>query len=157
MISELLYTESPETMTPRVLDWVHIQDDGSEQPRRGVLWAEGPRWNRHETLWAAVQWSRTRWAYALVVRPARRHRTRGGKGRYVDPGEFYSDAHSLAHATGPAAPWRRDGWGGQPKSTRLRRVDGWEQETAIDWDRWVGWKLKTELPTFIYKTLSNEG
>jgi hypothetical protein len=154
MINELLHTESYGEASSRTLTWVHVQDDGGEQPRRGVLWAEGPRLKHGETLWAAL-WLAGGWRFDLVVRPARRHRTRGGQGRYVDPGEYYSDAHSTALAA--YAPWRREGWGGQAKSAALRRADGWEREPSTDWDRWVGAKLHTELPQHIYNALSNEG
>lgn len=166
MAISLVYAQSQEETIPAEIRWVQIEPDGREHPRRGVAWAEGPKLRQGSTIWvredAGAHGHGRR--FALVVQPTRRHRTRGGVGRFVDPLERYEDQSTSTAAT--AAPWRREGWGGQPRSrpVRMRESRLFDPEMPpvvvrdenVPWERWFG-KFTPALPLSIYNALSTEG
>lgn len=115
------------------LSWIRIDGDGGESRRRGVLWCHGPALRTGEIFWAVCGA-----CYVPVLAVHRRHRSRGGRGRWMDPGEAYTDSCVAREAM--AAPVVRDeGWGGAGRRTSLQRADGREAgEPAPPWRRWAG-------------------
>lgn len=139
--------------------YIRIEPTGREAAATAEAWGEGPKVSgKGEIVWC-VSPERT-WVPVLVS--ARRHRSRGKRGRWMDPGEAYTDPQVAQDAL--RAPVERPGWPGKA-SPPLWRTEGGRkvQERAVQppWRRWAGpgdrcIRVK-ELPTDVYKTLSGEG
>lgn len=152
-----LSTESDISLGSALL-YVRINDQGHEAQQPAVAWAWGPKIaGLGEVLWCV-----SRGQFVGVVVVSKRHRTRGGLGRYVDPGERYTD--SWARSRAAQQPIERDGWGLPKEPVLWRTEDGRKVGERRQRPPWRGWAKAGDraiqvlpLPTDVYKTLSGEG
>lgn len=84
---------------------------GSAPLRRGARWADGPTLpGRGKTVWVLPEDAERTFSACLpVLLVSKRHRCRGGRGRWVDPGEVYTDS-DVARAVARAGVSRGRGW-----------------------------------------------
>ena len=147
--------ESPDQgvdARPATLPYLLLDAFGREQHRRGVVWCEGPLLREGRVLWL-IHGS----CWRPVLQTRRRHRSRGGMGRWMDPGESYSDITLQRRAGG--GTWEREGWGGARAATRLQRADGVERSAAEPpwrcWARPGDTRLQVDpLPRHVFTVLS---
>lgn len=95
-------------MAGSYIEWTQINTDATEERRVGEFWCEAPPIGGHKGFWILPEDHRSGEPTAVyVVRAKRRHRVgavlrlRKGvklywfarKGRYIDRGEYYTEAH----------------------------------------------------------------
>ena len=103
--------EEPEsslsvTIPPPLLRYIRIDDTHTETTCRGALFGDGPS----RGVYGKISWILTGPHCVPVLVVGRRHRSLGGKGRWMESGEAYTDAavYKIAYRS----PVIRKGWTG---------------------------------------------